>query len=91
MRAHVHELRQQARSRLRGRTSRMGIDPASSDHVVDAADQQIEVAVARVETLLKATDEGPEALATKGVEEAVQEVETLVVAAQEAKLESSAS
>ena len=49
LRARVRALRQQARVRLRARTSRMGIDPATADHVVDAVDQQIEVAVARVE------------------------------------------
>ncbi len=52
LRARVRALRQQARVRLRARTSRMGIDPATADHVVDAVDQQIEVAVARVEQLI---------------------------------------
>jgi len=42
--ARVRALRQQARARLRARTSRMGTDSATADHIVDAADQQIEVA-----------------------------------------------
>jgi len=57
LRRRVGALRQQARRRLRARTSRMGIDPGTADHVVDAADQQIEVAVARVETIISVAEE----------------------------------
>lgn len=45
----MRALREKARSRLRGRETRMGIDPETTDHVVHAVDQQIEEAVARVE------------------------------------------
>ena len=48
----LDSLRQQARRRLRARTSRLGIDPGTADHVVDAVDQQIEGAANRVEQLL---------------------------------------
>lgn len=48
----LDSLRQQARRRLRARTSRLGIDPGTADHVVDAVDQQIEGAANRVEHLL---------------------------------------
>ncbi len=50
--ARVNALREEARGRLRGRTSRMGIDPGTPDHVVDAVDQQIEEAAERVETVI---------------------------------------
>jgi predicted PurR-regulated permease PerM len=40
--ARVRQLRQQARTRLRARETRMGFDPDSADHVVDAADQRVE-------------------------------------------------
>ena len=63
LRARVRALGQGARARLRGRTSRMGIDPATPDHVVDAVDQQIEVAVARVEALISVAEETSEPLA----------------------------
>jgi predicted PurR-regulated permease PerM len=49
LRVRVSALRQEARRRLRARTSRMGIDPATTDHVDDAVDQRIETAAARVE------------------------------------------
>ena len=54
-----------ARIRLRARTSRMGIDPATADHVVDAVDQQIEVAGARVERIISAAEETSEPLAAE--------------------------
>ena len=50
--ARVNALREEARGRLRGRASRMGIDPGTADHVVDAVDQEIEEAVERVETVI---------------------------------------
>jgi hypothetical protein len=98
LRARVRALRQQARVRLRARTSRMGIDPATADHVVDAVDQQIEVAVARVEKLISVAEETSEPLAaeaqtaiveklqgaTEQIEQAVERVDTIVVPAEDA-------
>jgi len=91
LRARARALGQQARVRLRARTSRMGIDPATADHVVDAVDQQIEVAVARVEQLISVAEEtsGPLAAeakaaiveklegATEQIEQAVERVDTI--------------
>jgi predicted PurR-regulated permease PerM len=91
LRAHVHAVRQQARSRMRARSSRMGIDPASADHLVDAVDQQIETAVARVETMMAVSGEGAGALATEQFDRAVQEVETLVETALVAEAESTSA
>jgi predicted PurR-regulated permease PerM len=48
----VRGMRQQVRARLRARDTRMGIDPESADHVVDARDQRIEGAVERVEKMI---------------------------------------
>lgn len=62
LRARLGTLRQQARARLRTRTTRMGID-VTADHLVDAIDQEIEVAVARVEQLISAAQETAEPLA----------------------------
>jgi hypothetical protein len=98
LRARVRALRQQARVRLRARTSRMGIDLATADHVVDAVDQQIEVAVARVEKLISVVEEPSEPLAaeaqaaiveklqgaTEQIEQAVERVDTIVVPAENA-------
>lgn len=98
LRARVRALRQQARVRLRARTSRMGIDPATEDHVVDAVDQQIEVAVARVEKLISVAQETSEPLdiqaqaaiverlqsATEEIEQAVEHVDTIVAPTEDA-------
>jgi predicted PurR-regulated permease PerM len=98
LRARVRALRQQARVRLRTRTSRMGIDPTMADHVVDAVDQQIEVAVARVEKLISVAEETSEPLAaeaqativeklqgaTEQIEQAVERIDTIVVPAEDA-------
>ncbi len=65
LRSRVRTLGQQARVRLRTRTTRMGIDPTTADHVVDAVDQQIEVAVARVEKLISVAEETSEPLAAE--------------------------
>jgi hypothetical protein len=96
LRARVHALRQQMRLRLRGRDTRMGIDPQTPDHVVDAADQQIEQAVERIEAMIATAQEGAEPTrppgeaplaqlnrATQQMEEAVERVETAVTEAQE--------
>ena len=96
LRARVLALRQQARVRLRARTSRMGIDPATADHVVDAVDQQIEVAVARVEKLISVAEETSEPLgtgaqaaivaklqiATEQIEQAVERVDAIAAPAE---------
>jgi predicted PurR-regulated permease PerM len=97
LRTRVRALRQQARVRLRARTSRMGIDPATADHVVDAVDQQIEVAVARVEKIISVAEETAEPMAaqeraaivdelrgaTEEIEQAVERVDTIVAAAED--------
>jgi predicted PurR-regulated permease PerM len=97
--ARVRVLRQQARVRLRARTSRMGIDPATADHVVDAVDQQIEVVAARVETIISAAAAaaGPMAAedraalveqlhdAAMGIEPAVERVGTVVATAADSR------
>ena len=63
LRARARALRQRARLRLRARTSRMGIDPSTADHVVDAVDQRIEAAVGRVEQLITLAEEPSQPLA----------------------------
>lgn len=96
LRARVHELRQQMRLRLRGRDTRMGIDPQIPDHVVDATDQQIEQAVERIETMIATAQEDAEPSGppeevplaqlnhtTQQMEEAVERVETAVTEAQD--------
>src|SRR5580765_7730072 len=65
LRARVRALRQQARVRLRARTSRMGIDPGTADHVVDAIDQQIEAVAARVEMIISAAEAAPGPMTTE--------------------------
>ena len=95
LRARVHAPRQQMRLRLRGRDTRMGIDPQIPDHVVDATDQQIEQAAERVETMLATAQKDTEPTgppgevplaqlnhATQQMEEAVECVETAVIEAQ---------
>jgi hypothetical protein len=95
LRTHVRALRQQARVRLRARTSRMGIDPGSTDHVVDAVDQQIEVAAARVEKIISVAEETSAPMAAEDraaiveklrgaseeIEQAVERADTMVAAA----------
>jgi predicted PurR-regulated permease PerM len=97
LRLHVRALRHQARVRLRARGSRMGIDPGTADHVVDAVDQRIEEAVERVERMISVAQDAGEASAptvelpveglsraTDHVEEAVERVESVMVATQAA-------
>lgn len=55
--ARVRNVRQQLRVRLRARETRMGIDPDTADHIVDAADQQIEEAVEHIGKVITATQE----------------------------------
>jgi predicted PurR-regulated permease PerM len=97
LRARLEALRQQMRLRLRERNTRMGIDPQTPDLVVDAVDQQIELAVERIETITAAAqDEAgpiPSGLkarvvdelqhATQQIEQAVERVEDLTAAAQD--------
>lgn len=59
LRSRLRALRQESRERLRARETRMGIDPDSADHVVDAMDQQIEQAAERVERIVAAVQESP--------------------------------
>jgi predicted PurR-regulated permease PerM len=54
LRSRALTLRQRVRLRLRGRTVRMGIDPETPEHVVDAVDQQMEEAVERIATMIRA-------------------------------------
>jgi len=98
LRARVRALRQQARGRLRARTSRMGIDPGTADHVVDAVDQQIETTAARVEQLISAAEETSEPLpveaqaaiveklqgATEQMEQAVERIDTIAAPSEDA-------
>jgi predicted PurR-regulated permease PerM len=96
LRTRVRALRQEMRLRLRGRDTRMGIDPQIPDHVVDATDQQIEQAVERIETMIATAQEGAEPTgppgevplaqvnhATQQMTEAVERVETAVTEAQD--------
>jgi hypothetical protein len=94
LRARLWALRQQLRIRLRARESRMGIDPATADHVADAVDQQIEEAGAQVERIISTAEETSEPLApkewaaivdklespTENLELAVERVETVIAA-----------
>ena len=98
LRTRVESIRQQARARLRSRSSRMGIDPGVADHVVDALDQQIEVAVARVEKVISAVEQSPKPLAagaqaaiveklhsaTSHIEQAVERIDASAAADDEA-------
>lgn len=97
LRTRVQALRQLMRQRLRGRDSRMGIDPQTPEHVADAVDQQIEREVEHVATAITTAQEDTEAgnpdaeeavvaelrLATQKIEQAVERVETAVTEAQE--------
>jgi len=102
LRLRIGSLRQRARARLRARASRMGIDPDTDDHVVDALDQQIETAVARVEKLIEATARNPELFDAKAqativdkvlggvaeVEQAVERIDAIETPEQETVAES---
>ena len=94
LRTRVRAIRQGARGRLRARKSRMGIDSGTADYVVDAVDQQIEVAVARVENIISVAQQSSEPLAaqeraaiveklhdaTEEIEQAVERADTIVPA-----------
>jgi AI-2E family transporter len=97
LRTRVQSLRQLLRQRLRGRDSRMGIDPQTPEHVADAVDQHIEREVEDVATAITTAQEDTEAgnpdaedaviaelqQATQEIEQAVERVETTVTEAQE--------
>lgn len=53
LRARARALRQRVRGRFRERSVRMGIDPDTPEHVVDAVDQQLEAAVERLATMVR--------------------------------------
>jgi predicted PurR-regulated permease PerM len=98
LRARVRALGQQARVRLRARKSRMGIDPETADHVVDAVDQQIEEVVARVERIMSVAAQNTEPMAaeeraaiveklhgvTEGIEHALER-DTIAAAAEDSR------
>ncbi|MFN2402128.1 MAG: AI-2E family transporter [Candidatus Binatia bacterium] len=75
LRVRLQALRQHARVRLRRRTSRMGIDPKSNDHVVDAEDQEIEVAVARIERSIAEAERTPQPVAHEAPAATVEDVD----------------
>jgi predicted PurR-regulated permease PerM len=53
LRTRAHALRQRVRMRLRERTVRMGIDPETPEHVVDAVDQHLEEALDRIAAAIR--------------------------------------
>jgi predicted PurR-regulated permease PerM len=65
LRGRLGLLRQRVRDRLRSRESRMGIDPTETDHVIDAVDQRIEQALARVDSGSRTHKSLPGACLTK--------------------------
>jgi hypothetical protein len=93
LRTRLRILRADARERLRARDTRMGIDPATTDHVIDAVDQQIEHAAERVEQIVATIKDVPlpptehaalvEELqgVTQNIEQAVERVDSIVAAA----------
>jgi predicted PurR-regulated permease PerM len=94
LRGHLELLRQRVRDRLRSRESRMGIDPSEADHVIDAVDQRIEQAVARIKEAIseaeeasgRMTDEARAAVikrletATEGIERTIDLVDPIIAA-----------
>jgi predicted PurR-regulated permease PerM len=96
LRNRVKTLQQRGRARLRGRDTRMGIDPDSADHVIDAVDQQIEAAIERVERLIALAEQPASPLptaeratviealaaATTAIEQAFERVDGLLTAAE---------
>jgi predicted PurR-regulated permease PerM len=85
LRSRAASLRRRMRLRLRGRTVRMGIDPDTPDHVVDAVDQQLEEAVERIATMIRlaqragrATDGTERSRMLAAFQSAMQRLETAV-------------
>jgi predicted PurR-regulated permease PerM len=89
VRARVLVLKQQMRSRLRERESRMGIDPEAFDHVMDAVDQEIEQALERIEAMMAVAPQPSDGIvggfheAAQHVERAKDRVDTIVATVQE--------
>ena len=96
LRSRVKTLQQRVRARLRARDTRMGIDPGSADHVIDAVDQQIEAAIERVERMITVAEQPASALpaadravvfealdaATAAIEQAFERVDALLTSAE---------
>ena len=85
LRTRAVSLRRRMRLRLRGRTVRMGIDPDTPDHVVDAVDQQLEEAVERIATMIRlaqragrATDDAERSRMLAAFQSAMQRLESAV-------------
>jgi hypothetical protein len=96
LRTRVKTLQQRVRARLRGRDTRMGIDPDTADHVIDAVDQQIEAAIERVERMIALAEQPASPLptaeraavvealdaATAAIEQAFERVDGLLTSAE---------
>src|SRR5262245_34045985 len=85
LRGRARALRQRVRVRLRQRSERMGIDPDTPAHVVDAVDQQLEEAAERITNMIReaqrdghATDAAERAHMLEGLQGAMQRLEQAV-------------
>ena len=65
LRERARALRQRMRGRLRERSGRMGIDPDTPEHVVDAVDKELEEAVERVTSMIRVAQRGGRATDTQ--------------------------
>lgn len=98
LRVRIANLRHEARDRMRARETRMGIDPETPDHVIDAVDHQIEQAAERVERIIAVVEDPAKPLpaderaalvdelhdVTGDIEQAVERVDSLVAAEESA-------
>jgi predicted PurR-regulated permease PerM len=79
LRVRIRSVRRRARERLRARETRIGVDPESPEHAVDAADRQLEEAVERVEKMIAAASDGrlpcEDAELVEGLNEAAGHIE----------------
>jgi predicted PurR-regulated permease PerM len=85
LRRRARALRQRVRGRLRQRSERMGIDPDTPAHVVDAVDHQLEEAVERIASMIRdaqrdgrATDAAERTRMLVGLQRARQRLEQTV-------------
>jgi predicted PurR-regulated permease PerM len=85
LRTRARALRQRVRGRLRERPERMGIDPDTPAHVVDAVDHQLEEAVERIASMIRvvqrdggATDTTVRMRMLEGLQRALQRLEQTV-------------
>jgi predicted PurR-regulated permease PerM len=85
LRTRALTLRQRMRLRLRGRSVRMGIDPDTPEHVVDAVDQQLEESVERISSMIRvaqragrATDSAERSRMLAAIQGALQRLESVV-------------